>query len=150
MIGKLKCGNNKFTLHNLETANCLNNYFASVFSRDTKTMPICDKCSDLQMTECKLTRSKINEVLKTLKHDRAHGPDNLSSRVLKELGETTVDPLYFRFKERFENGELPKDWCDAIVIPIFKKGATNEPANYRPVSLTCIICKLMEQMYGTI
>ena len=109
-------------------------------------MPNCNRCSDLEMAECKLTKSKIIEVLKTLKPDRAHGPDNLSSRVLIELGETIVDPLYFLFKQSLENGELPRDWCDAIVIPIFKKGAKNEPANYRPVSLTCITCKLMEQI----
>ena len=39
---------------------------------------------------------------------------------------------------------MPDDWKRAIVSPIFKKGARNRAENYRPVSLTSILCKLME------
>jgi hypothetical protein len=41
-------------------------------------------------------------------------------------------------------GQTPIDWKRAYVCPIFKKGACHEPANNRPVSLTCILCKLMK------
>ncbi len=40
-----------------------------------------------------------------------------------------------------------KPWKEAWVAPIFKMGARNDPLNYRPVSLTCIICKLMEHVF---
>ena len=43
-------------------------------------------------------------------------------------------------------GELPLDWRRANISPIFKKGATTDPANYRPVSLTCTCCKLLEHI----
>jgi len=33
-------------------------------------------------------------------------------------------------------GEVPQDWRDANVVPIYKKGNRSEPGNYRPVSLT--------------
>ena len=30
------------------------------------------------------------------------------------------------------------------MVAIFKKGTKSSPGNYRPVSLTCVICKLLE------
>ena len=45
-----------------------------------------------------------------------------------------------------ETGEIPDDWRTANVFPIFKKGEKYNPANYRPVSLTCICSKLMEHI----
>ena len=43
-------------------------------------------------------------------------------------------------------GEVPKDWRRASVVPIFKKGKKEEPGNYRPVSLTSITSKILEQI----
>ena len=42
------------------------------------------------------------------------------------------------------DGEIPKDWKKAFVSTIFKKGSKSLAENYRPISLTCIVCKLME------
>ena len=35
---------------------------------------------------------------------------------------------------------------NAIIIPLFKKGSSSDPSNYRPVSLTSIFSKLMEKV----
>ena len=43
-------------------------------------------------------------------------------------------------------GEVPKEWGEANVTPIFKKGSKLFAANYRPVSLTSSICKLLESI----
>ena len=42
-------------------------------------------------------------------------------------------------------GEVPDDWSLASVIPIYKKGRREDPGNYRPVSLTSVPGKIMEQ-----
>ena len=47
------------------------------------------------------------------------------------------------FTSSLWSGSLPKDWKLAPVAPVFKKGNTNEPANYRPISLTCLCSKLL-------
>ena len=44
----------------------------------------------------------------------------------------------------YENGELPHDWKFANISPIFKKGSRSLAENYRPISLTSVVCKLME------
>ena len=45
-----------------------------------------------------------------------------------------------------EEGEVPPEWKTANVAPIFKKGSKSTPGNYRPVSLTCVLCKIMEMV----
>ena len=42
------------------------------------------------------------------------------------------------------HGYLPPVWLQAFVAPIFKKGDKTDPTNYRPVALTCTMCKIME------
>ena len=53
-------------------------------------------------------------------------------------------PLSILFTTSFVTGELPDIWKMANVTPIFKKGQTCDPGNYRPISLTCVFCKIME------
>ena len=50
------------------------------------------------------------------------------------------------FRKSMESGEVPDEWRQANVIQIFKKGSKTAPSNYRPVSLTCVCCKLMESI----
>ena len=47
-------------------------------------------------------------------------------------------------RKTLEEGSVPDDWRTANVTPIFKKGARHSPANYRPVSLTSVCCKMLE------
>ena len=43
-------------------------------------------------------------------------------------------------------GTVPPEWKSANITPIFKKGSKGSPGNYRPVSLTCVLCKVMESV----
>ena len=42
-----------------------------------------------------------------------------------------------------EEGIVPSEWKEANITPLFKKGSRN---NYRPVSLTSVVCKLLETL----
>ena len=50
------------------------------------------------------------------------------------------------FNLSLTTGQLPDDWVNANITPVFKKGNRHDPANYRPVSLTSVCCKLMEHI----
>ena len=50
------------------------------------------------------------------------------------------------FNRTIECGVVPSDWKKGVISPIFKKGSKNIAANYRPISLTCVLCKLMESL----
>ena len=43
-----------------------------------------------------------------------------------------------------QEGIVPLEWKEANIIPLFKKGSRNKAVSYRPVSLTSVICKVLE------
>ena len=127
----------------METAEVLNQYFASVFNRDTSV--ITGECpSDLVLEDCHIEVNDIVKQLDNLKIIRATGPDEMIARVIVEVRKEIVIPIPKLFCLGYKQGRLPQDWRDAIVIPIYKKGSKKDPGNYRPVSLTSIIVKIME------
>ena len=85
------------------------------------------------------------KLLKGLNPSKALGPDELH-RVLKEL--TTELGLVFAylFQQSTDTGEIPKEWSLANICPLFKKSDRSLVCNYRPVSLACVPCKLLEHI----
>ena len=75
---------------------------------------------------------------------KSSGPDRLPGRLLQSLAKELIPVVHFIFTQSLCTGELPTEWTQANV-PILKKGSKLQAVNYRPVSLTCITCKLFEQ-----
>ena len=84
--------------------------------------------------------------MKQINCSKANGPDEIPSRILKVCAEPLTQTLTDMFNLSLRLGKLPKDWTAANIVPIFKKGDKTNPRNYRPVSLTSIICKMLERI----
>ena len=74
------------------------------------------------------------------------GPGEIHPRVLRELAEVIAEPLSIIYQRSLLAGEVPEDWRLASVTPIYKKGCREDPGNYRPVSLTSVLGKIMEHI----
>ncbi|PKU45353.1 rna-directed dna polymerase from mobile element jockey-like [Limosa lapponica baueri] len=73
------------------------------------------------------------------------GPDGIHPRVLRELVEVLTKPLSIIYQQSRLTREVPVDWRLGNVMPIYKKGWKEDLGNYRPVRLTLVQGKVMEQ-----
>ena len=65
-----------------------------------------------------------------------------------EIVEQISTPLAKLFNLSLEEGIVPSEWKEANIMPLFKKVSRNKPENYRPVSLTSVVCKLFKTLKG--
>ena len=74
-------------------------------------------------------------------------PTNLI--VLQTLHAELAPILQVIFQKSLDSGKLPHIWKEANVSSIFKKGDKSDPANYHPISLTCVFCKVLEHIVAS-
>ena len=113
-------------------------------SISTNTYP-----THLHATTSKCLINGITKLISNLRHDKAAGPDEIRIIVLKELRPEIAPIIQLILERSLATGEVPFDWTEENVSPIFKKADNSDPANYRPISLTCVLCKVMEHIIAS-
>ena len=136
------------TDHDENKANILAEFFSSVFTVEPQEdVPSLEIRSVLHEWSNVSVRSEdIEKILKGLKPDKSPGLDNLQPRLLKELSTELSKPLALIFSRSIQDRRVPEDWKKAKISAIFKKGNKAMAGNYRPVSLTSIVCKVLERV----
>ena len=130
-----------------EKANMCNKQFHSVFpprSDPSRALPKPDGPTLSRMSDIHITEPGIEKLLRNLNPSKATGPDEIPARVLKECAAALAPVIADLFQQSLDEGAVPNDWKSQNVHPIFKKGTKSDPANYRPVALTAILCKQLE------
>ena len=149
-IGTLRKPDGSIATSDQDKADTLNSFFASVFTKeDIVNMPVINEGSYSNgsfLSDLRVTPEAVRSKLSNLKPDKAQGPDKIPPRVLKELSNELSEPIALLFNKSLEEGKIPSEWKMAEVTAIFKKGCKSEPGNYRPVSLTCVLCKVLESL----
>ena len=144
-IGTLKA--NGISASSAESkAEMLNSQFCSVFTHETKDLPPSQDSPHPAMPKLTIGRKGVENLLEKIDPSKAPGPDDIPGRVLKTCASQISAMLTFIFQQSLDTGEVPRDWREANVVPLFKKGERTKPSNYRPVSLTSLCCKLLEHI----
>ena len=164
-IASLKANNKTYT-EDTDKANTLNGQFNSVFSpkspislkqltqrtlqdlHDSGMNPPFKSSPHPKMPDIQVSTQEIEKLLKGLNPHKAAGPDKFKPIDLqtfhKELSLAPI--LQLMYRKSLDTGKLTPIWKEANVSPIFKKGDKTDPANYRPISLTCVLCKVLEHV----
>jgi hypothetical protein len=131
-----------------QMANIFNIRFASVFTQECQYdyLPDLPAADIPRMETFSVTVEGVRKRLEGLNIRKASGPDGIPARFLQHMCAEICEPVALLFQQSLTTGSLPLDWKTALVHPIFKKGDRSEPLNYRPVSLTSVLCKQLEHI----
>ena len=138
-VKPLKVNNQLFTMDK-DKAEALANQFQSVFTREDTTpssFPDLPPSPFPDMPPITIDVEGVKKLLHNINTTKAIGPDQIQNQALKIASEEITPVLQCIFQQSLDTGELPLDWRKANITTLFKKGATTDPVNYHPVSLTC-------------
>ena len=148
-VGPLKDHSGKIILDDKDAANHLNDYFVTVFTKENgSNIPILENRikEEDNLNKIVIDENMVKKKLDQLKTDKSPGADGIHPRLLKELSNVISKPLASLFQNSLDSGVVPEDWRKANISGIYKKGSKADSQNYRPISLTSIVCKIMESL----
>lgn len=105
-----------------------------------------DVVAGINMSEITIDEAGILSLLGKLKTSSASDHNGFNNKILKNISSGIYRCLAAIFSLSLSSGTIPQDWLIAKVVPIFKSGDRSSPLNYRPISLTSTICKLLEHI----
>ena len=133
---------------NSDKAELFNQFFHSVFSSTTFTLPptSCLPTPSKSLSVIEISESDIMEVLKHLDPSKAHGPDSIGPNILKYCSSALCVPLLHLFTQCVKQHNIPCEWKLHLISPIYKAGDKTSVRNYRPISLLSCTSKVLERI----
>ena len=119
--------------HNPDLTFSCSDYFRS----NPPTQPVAD-----DPMEQPLTPTEVSQVIKRLSLGKATGLDNISNEMLKLAGLIHLPFFTKLFNHIYSSGCFPSIWKQAYISTLHKKGSKQDPANYRPLSITSCLGKV--------
>ena len=131
---------------NVEKSNHFNNVFQEVFVQDDGRNLITPRSPQAFISNIEFNEQMIFRALMNLSPKISTTPDQIPGYALKQISISIIPFLTHFFNLTMLTGILPWQWRTAIVCPIHKRGSRSSAKNYRPISLTSAICRLMEMI----
>ena len=147
-IPPLQSENGEYHTTDDDKANLLNNVFHTVFITDNGNKldipPRIEPESNLK--DIIISPQTVLNALRSIPPKTSNTPDNFPGFLLRKIGPTISKFLSLLFNLSLSSNEIPLQWKTALVSAIHKKGSKHSPNNYRPISLTSVICRLFENI----
>ena len=133
-----------------EKAEAFNQFFYSTFTPDDGTTPPLEAlgrttCNETSLDNICLSCDEVAKALANLDPQKARGPDNIPTLVLKKCAVELAQSLCILYNKSLILGRLPDEWKKSNVVPVHKKQRKDMVENYRPISLLCIVSKVLER-----
>ena len=140
---------NNFISNSKEKANHFHTFFASQctsVSTDSALPNTTNSVSNVSLSSIQLEDQDILKIICSLNHNKAHGYDAISIRLLKIYDSSIVKPLSIIFKIFLQTGTFPNNWKKSNVVPAHDKGNKQLWQNYCPDLLLLICSKIFERI----
>ena len=134
-------------INDLDIANAFNDYFASVVVNSNNLTPAIPSYHIVSpLASISFSEGDVLAAINKLKSNLSAGPDGLPPLLFKRVKHAITVPLTLVFRQLLSVGCVPDEWKNAVITPVHKKGSTSSLTNYRPISITCVPCKLLERI----
>ena len=152
-ITRIKSGC-KIITSTIDIANEMNDYFSNIGQNLVKLLPANNHCYSKYLLHPVLnsiysepvTATELLNLIELADMKKSAGPDNISVKIVKDNKIIILQPLLYLFNLSLDKGVVPDNMKLAKVIPVFKKGDSDIPSNYRPISLLSVFDKLIEKI----
>ncbi|RZB40747.1 RVT 1 domain containing protein [Asbolus verrucosus] len=99
------------------------------------------------LKQTKADKFEINRLIRNLPNNKASGIDKISNKIIKKLSQKTITQLKNIINAIFKLGHFPNTYKTAVIVPIPKPNKdSNNPENYRPISLLSTTSKFIEKI----
>ena len=108
-------------------------------------IPPMVRCQN-QLITCTFDARQIFEIIRRIEGKSSSGYDSISSKLLKTLALPASHYLAHLFTKSMQTSTIPEEWLLSVITPVPKKSNPIKPPDFRPVSMTCIACRIMEKI----
>ena len=139
---------NQININPIDKAQVLNKYFADISKiSDEPLLPEEPEPPNYSLNLIHITNQDVKDQLHKLNASKPAGPDEMLPKLIKIISNSIVKPLTMLFNRSLQLGQVPYQWKMANISAIFKnKGEAHDPSNYRPISITSILGKILEKI----
>ena len=149
-IPPIKAANGAILVEDNDKVEAFNEFFTSVFTHSDPPLHVNVNANSAQISApVDFSVSAVCQALRRAKPTTSSGPDGIPSVFWANMSNELALPVSIIFSLSYKFAVVPADWQHAIVTPLHKKGDASQVSNFRPISLTCTLCKVMESMINS-
>jgi len=129
-----------------DIANAFNDYFASVGVPSNNSTPHSYNRDVPLLHSVDVGEQEILVAINKLKSNLSAGPDGFPPMLFKRTKFSICEPLVLLYRQLLSVAYVPYVWKNAVVTPVHRKGPSTVISNYRPISVTCVPCRILERV----